>query len=93
MKRAISTYGKDFIAIILIALLSLAVATVILSNERLTLPGWVPLVGKSFYMLKGEFRRPRRSRRARARRSNIAGVPGRARSPRSSSRTAGPSSR
>ena len=74
MKRAVITYGKDVIALIVIAILSLAVAVVILSNERLTLPGWVPLIGKSFYTLNGEFSTAQAVTPGQGQTVNIAGV-------------------
>jgi phospholipid/cholesterol/gamma-HCH transport system substrate-binding protein len=53
--RAIRKHLKDFLAIIVLIVVSAAVAVVILSHQRLTLPGWVPFIGKSFFTLKAEF--------------------------------------
>jgi phospholipid/cholesterol/gamma-HCH transport system substrate-binding protein len=74
VKRAVVTYGKDVIALILIAILSLVVAAFILSNQRLTLPGWVPFVGKSFYTLNGEFSTAQAVTPGQGQTVNIAGV-------------------
>jgi phospholipid/cholesterol/gamma-HCH transport system substrate-binding protein len=54
MRRAIGKYLRDFIAIILLFVIASAVAVVILSNQRLTLPGWVPVIGTEFYEIKAE---------------------------------------
>jgi phospholipid/cholesterol/gamma-HCH transport system substrate-binding protein len=54
VKTAIRKHFKDFLAIIGLIILSLLVAGFILSNERLKLPGWVPILGRDFYELKAE---------------------------------------
>jgi phospholipid/cholesterol/gamma-HCH transport system substrate-binding protein len=46
---------RAFASIIALFALGLAVGAYILSQERLYLPGWVPLVGQDFFTLKGEF--------------------------------------
>jgi phospholipid/cholesterol/gamma-HCH transport system substrate-binding protein len=46
---------RDFAAIMALILIGATVGGVILSNQRFHLPGWVPLVGKNFFTLKGEF--------------------------------------
>jgi phospholipid/cholesterol/gamma-HCH transport system substrate-binding protein len=54
VKTAIRKHVKDFIAVIALFLISGAVASVILSNQRLTLPSWVPAIGKDFFELDAE---------------------------------------
>jgi phospholipid/cholesterol/gamma-HCH transport system substrate-binding protein len=55
VKRAIQKHIKDFLAIVALIVVAAAVAVVVLSHQRLTLPGWVPLIGKDFFTLKAEF--------------------------------------
>jgi phospholipid/cholesterol/gamma-HCH transport system substrate-binding protein len=45
----------DFAAIVALLVLAVGVSSYILTNQRLTLPAWVPLIGKDFYEFKGEF--------------------------------------
>jgi phospholipid/cholesterol/gamma-HCH transport system substrate-binding protein len=52
---AIRKRARDFAAITALILIALVVGGVILNNQRFNLPGWVPLVGKNFFTLKGEF--------------------------------------
>jgi phospholipid/cholesterol/gamma-HCH transport system substrate-binding protein len=54
MKRAIRKYARDFIAILALLILSIAVSGVILDNQRLTLPSWVPVLGKDFFTIQAE---------------------------------------
>ena len=51
---AIRKHLRDFVAIVGLIVIAGAVASVILSNQRLTLPGWVPVVGQDFYELEAE---------------------------------------
>ena len=55
MTRAIRKHLRDVIAILALVAVAAAVSTVILANQRLTLPGWVPVVGKDFYTITGAF--------------------------------------
>ena len=56
MKRAIRNHLRDFIAIIVLFTIALAVASYVLSQQRFSLPAWVPGLGKDFYVLNAEFR-------------------------------------
>lgn len=51
----IERYRTAFISIVVMVLIALFVGGYILSNERLSLPSWVPVVGKSYVTLKGDF--------------------------------------
>jgi phospholipid/cholesterol/gamma-HCH transport system substrate-binding protein len=51
---AIRKHLRDFLAIAFMAVLGIAVAGAILSNERFYLPKWVPLVGTDFYDVKAD---------------------------------------
>ena len=55
MRSAIRKHSKDFAAVIVLFVIGVGVGGYILSQQRLSLPGWVPLVGQNFYTLKGEF--------------------------------------
>jgi phospholipid/cholesterol/gamma-HCH transport system substrate-binding protein len=55
MRRAIREHSRDFIAIILLLLLSLAVLFAILSQQRANFPDWLPFLGEDKFQLKAEF--------------------------------------
>src|SRR4051794_5208009 len=46
---------REFVAIIALVIIAAGVGGYILSNQRLYLPGWVPIFGKDFFTLKAEF--------------------------------------
>jgi phospholipid/cholesterol/gamma-HCH transport system substrate-binding protein len=48
MARAIRNHAKDFIAIIVLLVIAIVVGGYILSNQRLYVPGWVPVIGSDF---------------------------------------------
>ena len=48
VKRAINRYGKEFAAIVGLAIVGIAVTAYILPQMRFTLPGWVPGIGTDF---------------------------------------------
>jgi phospholipid/cholesterol/gamma-HCH transport system substrate-binding protein len=52
----IARYRTAFISIVAMIVIALFVGGYILSNERLSLPGWVPVIGKSYVTLKADFR-------------------------------------
>ncbi len=52
----IARYRTAFISIVAMVVFALFVGGYILSNERLSLPGWVPVIGKEYVTLKAEFR-------------------------------------
>jgi phospholipid/cholesterol/gamma-HCH transport system substrate-binding protein len=52
----IARYRTAFISIVAMIVIALFVGGYILSNERLSLPGWVPVVGKEYVTLKADFR-------------------------------------
>ena len=55
MKRAIRNHLRDFLAIIALFVIAGIVSVVILTHQRVTLPGWVPVIGTDFYEFNGEF--------------------------------------
>jgi phospholipid/cholesterol/gamma-HCH transport system substrate-binding protein len=55
VKTAIRKHLRDFIAIVVLVLVAGFVGLYVLAHQRTTLPGWVPLVGRDVFVLKGEF--------------------------------------
>ncbi|HEY7891621.1 MAG TPA: MlaD family protein [Solirubrobacteraceae bacterium] len=51
----ISRYRNDFMAVIVLIVVGVLVGGYVLSNERLSAPSWVPIIGKQSFTLKGEF--------------------------------------
>jgi phospholipid/cholesterol/gamma-HCH transport system substrate-binding protein len=47
---AIRKHLRDFLAIVALLVIAGGVSTVILANQRLTLPAWVPVIGKDFFV-------------------------------------------
>ena len=54
MRKAIRDYSKDFVAIIVLALVGLVTLFVILSQQASALPPWFPILGEDRYELKAE---------------------------------------
>jgi phospholipid/cholesterol/gamma-HCH transport system substrate-binding protein len=75
VKHAIRKHLRDFVAIIGLFVIAMAVAAVILSHQRLYLPGWVPLVGTNFYTVNAEFSTAQAVVPGQGQTVNIAGVP------------------
>ncbi len=71
---AIRKHIKDFVAIIGLIVVALLVASVILSNQRLTLPGWVPVIGKDFYEIEAELATAQSVTPGQGQTVNVAGV-------------------
>jgi phospholipid/cholesterol/gamma-HCH transport system substrate-binding protein len=75
MRTAIQKHLRDFIAIIVLGVLALAVGGYILSNQRFFLPGWVPVLGTDFFELKGEFQTAQSVMPGQGQTIDVAGVP------------------
>jgi len=71
---AIRKHWLDFIAIIGLILISGAVAVYILDNQRLTLPAWVPGIGKDFFVIKADLSTAQAVTPGQGQTVNIAGV-------------------
>jgi phospholipid/cholesterol/gamma-HCH transport system substrate-binding protein len=71
---AIRKHFKDFAAVIGLILVALLVSSVILSNQRLSLPGWVPVVGKDFYEIEAEMQTAQSVTPGQGQTVNVAGV-------------------
>ncbi|MGN6373264.1 MAG: MlaD family protein [Solirubrobacteraceae bacterium] len=55
IRDQIARYRTAFISVVAMIVLAVLVGGYILTQERLSLPGWVPIVGKSYYTLTGDF--------------------------------------
>jgi phospholipid/cholesterol/gamma-HCH transport system substrate-binding protein len=55
MRRALREHSRDALAILALLAAALFATTVILINQRTTLPSWVPLIGTDRFELKAEF--------------------------------------
>ena len=74
MRTAIRKHLLDFLAIIGLLIIALAVASVILSKQRFTLPAWVPLIGQDFFMLEAELSTAQAITPGQGQTVNVAGV-------------------
>jgi len=74
MKRAIREHYRDFIAIVLLAVVGLTVGLVILTQQRVTFPNWVPGIGETRFELRGEFSTAQAVTPGQGQTVNIAGV-------------------
>jgi phospholipid/cholesterol/gamma-HCH transport system substrate-binding protein len=71
---AIRKHIRDFVAIIFLLIVSLIVAGVILSNQRLALPAGVPLLGTDFFEVDAELSSAQAVTPGQGQTVNIAGV-------------------
>ncbi len=71
---AIRKHLVDFAAIIGLFVLAGFVSVIILTNQRLTLPAWFPVIGKDFYEFKGEFQTGQAVTPGQGQTVNVAGV-------------------
>jgi phospholipid/cholesterol/gamma-HCH transport system substrate-binding protein len=55
VREQIARYQKAFIAVMTMIVIAALVGGYILSHENLKLPSWVPVLGHSYFTLKGEF--------------------------------------
>jgi len=74
VRTAIRKHWLDFVAIIGLFVVSMFIAGVILTNQRLTLPGWVPVIGKEFFVVKAEMSTAQAVTPGQGQTVNIAGV-------------------
>ena len=71
---AIRKHLVDFLAIIGLIIVSLAVASVILANQRLALPAWVPVLGQDFTEVEAELSSAQAVTPGQGQTVNVAGV-------------------
>ena len=74
MKTAIRKHLRDFLAILGLFVVSGAVAVGILDNQRLTLPKWVPVIGKDWFQFKAEFSNAQAVTPGQGQTINVAGI-------------------
>jgi phospholipid/cholesterol/gamma-HCH transport system substrate-binding protein len=55
VRDQIERYRTAFIAVVTMILIAAASAGYILAHERLSVPAWVPIIGRETFVLKGEF--------------------------------------
>ncbi len=74
MRRAIAKYLRDIVAIVALVVVGAGVSAYILTNQRLTLPGWVPVIGSDFYELEAAFPTAQAVTPGQGQTVNVAGV-------------------
>ena len=75
--RAVTAIRKhlvDFLAILGLIVVALAVASVILANQRLALPGWMPVLGQDFTEVDAELSSAQAVTPGQGQTVNVAGV-------------------
>lgn len=71
---AIRKHLVDFLAILGLIVVALAVASVILANQRLALPGWMPVLGQDFTEVEAELSSAQAVTPGQGQTVNVAGV-------------------
>jgi phospholipid/cholesterol/gamma-HCH transport system substrate-binding protein len=71
---AIRKHLVDFLAIVGLIIVALGVAAVILANQRLTLPGWFPVLGQDFTEVDAELSTAQAVTPGQGQTVNVAGV-------------------
>jgi phospholipid/cholesterol/gamma-HCH transport system substrate-binding protein len=74
VRTGIRKHLADFLAIIGLLVVAIAVSAVILGQQRLTLPGWVPVIGTDFFTLNAEMSSAQAVTPGQGQTVNIAGV-------------------
>jgi phospholipid/cholesterol/gamma-HCH transport system substrate-binding protein len=74
VRTAIRKHWRDFAAVVVLIIIAAGVAGYILSNQRLYLPSWVPVVGSNFVDYKAEFSTAQAVTPGQGQTVNIAGV-------------------
>jgi phospholipid/cholesterol/gamma-HCH transport system substrate-binding protein len=72
--NAIRKHLVDSLAIVGLIVVALAVASVILANQRLTLPGWLPVLGQDFTEVEAELSTAQAVTPGQGQTVNVAGV-------------------
>ncbi len=75
LRKSLKRYGVHLAAIVILVIASLGIAGYILSNQRLYLPAWVPVVGTDFYVVNAQFTSAQAVTPGQGQTVNIAGVP------------------
>jgi phospholipid/cholesterol/gamma-HCH transport system substrate-binding protein len=74
MTTAIRKHLRDFLAIVGLVVIAAFVGGYVLAHQRLSLPGWVPIFGRSYFTLKGEFQTAQAVTPGQGQTVDIAGV-------------------
>ena len=74
MKKALRTYTRDFIAILVLAAVGLVALFVILSQQSTALPSWFPFLGEDRFELKTEFQTAQAVTPGQGQTVNLSGV-------------------
>ncbi len=74
MKKALRTYTRDFIAILVLAAIGLTALFVILSQQSTALPSWFPFLGEDRFELKTEFQTAQAVTPGQGQTVNLSGV-------------------
>jgi len=74
VRTAIRKHLPDFLAILGLLIVAVAVSSVILGKQRLTLPGWVPVIGQSYFHMNAEMSTAQAVTPGQGQTVNVAGV-------------------
>lgn len=74
MRQAIGRYLKDFIAVLILAVIGLATLFVILSQQSSALPSWFPILGEDRFELKAQLQTAQAVTPGQGQSVNMAGV-------------------
>ncbi len=74
MKKALRTYTRDFIAILVLGVIGLLALFVILSQQSTALPSWFPFLGEDRFELKTEFQTAQAVTPGQGQTVNLSGV-------------------
>jgi phospholipid/cholesterol/gamma-HCH transport system substrate-binding protein len=74
VKKALKTYTRDFVAILVLAAIGLTALFVILSQQSAALPSWFPFLGEDRFELKTEFQTAQAVTPGQGQTVNLSGV-------------------
>jgi phospholipid/cholesterol/gamma-HCH transport system substrate-binding protein len=74
VRKALRTYTRDFIAILVLAAIGLLALFVILSQQSTALPSWFPFLGEDRFELKTEFQTAQAVTPGQGQTVNLSGV-------------------
>jgi phospholipid/cholesterol/gamma-HCH transport system substrate-binding protein len=74
VRKALRTYTRDFVALLVLAALGIAVLFVVLSQQSSALPSWFPFLGEDRFELKTEMQTAQAVTPGQGQTVNIAGV-------------------
>jgi len=74
MRQAIGRYSKDFVALVILAVIGLTTLFVILSQQTSALPSWLPILGEDRFELRAELETAQAVTPGQGQSVNMAGV-------------------